>query len=52
MNTYYADPSHNVAFERCIEVMTRMIQKYGPKVLEELREKEQEQENGKEEVVA
>ena len=37
---YYDDPKDNLAFERCIEVMSRLIMKYGPGLLEKMdREK-------------
>ncbi len=35
-NTYYDDPKDNTAFERCIDVMSRLILKYGPDMLERL----------------
>lgn len=34
MKKYYDNPQHNAAFERCIDVMTRLIVKYGPQILE------------------
>lgn len=38
--SYYKDPKDNIAFERCIEVMSRLIMKYGPGLLEKMdREK-------------
>ena len=37
---YYDDPKDNIAFERCIEVMSRLMMKYGPALLEKMeREK-------------
>ncbi len=37
---YYDDPKDNLAFERCIEVMSRLMMKYGPVLLEKMeREK-------------
>ena len=27
---YYEDPKENAAFERCVDVMTELILKYGP----------------------
>ena len=37
---YYDDPKDNLAFERCIEVMSRLMMKYGPALLEKMeREK-------------
>ena len=29
---YYEDPSENAAFERCVDLMTDMILKYGPEL--------------------
>ena len=29
---YYDDPKENAAFERCVDVMTELILKYGPAV--------------------
>lgn len=34
MKRYYENAAYNAAFERCIDIMTRMIQQYGGKVLE------------------
>ncbi len=34
--SYYEDPKDNIAFERCIEVMSRLIMKYGPGLLEKM----------------
>lgn len=39
-NTYYDDPKDNTAFERCIDVMSRLILKYGPDMLERVERKE------------
>ncbi len=37
---YFYDPKENLAFERCIEVMSRLMMKYGPALLEKMeREK-------------
>ena len=37
---YYDDPKDNLAFERCSEVMSRQMMKYGPTLLEKMeREK-------------
>ena len=37
---YYDDPKDNLAFERCIEVMSRLMMKYGSALLEKMeREK-------------
>ena len=35
-NTYYDDPKDNIAFERCIDVMSKLMLKYGPDVLEKI----------------
>ena len=35
--TIFKNPEQNAAFDRCIDVMTRLIQKYGPAVLAEVR---------------
>ncbi len=34
--SYYEDPKDNIAFECCIEVMSRLIMKYGPGLLEKM----------------
>ena len=34
---FYKNPEQNAAFDRCIDVMVRLIQKYGPAVLAEAR---------------
>lgn len=36
MKRYYDNPEHNAAFERCIDVMVKLILKYGPKVLKKM----------------
>ena len=36
MTKYYDDPKHNAAFERCIDVMTKLILKYGPQILDRM----------------
>lgn len=39
-NTHYDDPKDNTAFERRIDVMSRLMLKYGPDVLDKIeREK-------------
>lgn len=35
-DTYYDDPKDNIAFERCIDVMSKLMLKYGPDVLEKI----------------
>ena len=39
-DTYYDNPKDNTAFERCIDVMSRLILKYGPDVLDKIERKE------------
>lgn len=34
MKKYYEEAKYNAAFDRCVDVMTRMMQKYGHQVLE------------------
>lgn len=34
MKKYYAEAKYNAAFDRCIDIMTRLIQRYGSQVLE------------------
>ena len=34
---FYKNPEQNAAFNRCIDVMTRLMQKYGPAILAEVR---------------
>ena len=38
MQKYYEDAKYNAAFERCVDVMARLIEKYGPQVLEKLEQ--------------
>lgn len=40
MKKYYDDPKCNAAFDRCMDVMVRLMQKYGPQLLEQM-EKQQ-----------
>ena len=35
-DTYYDDPKDNIAFERCIDVMSKLMLRYGPDVLEKI----------------
>lgn len=35
MKKYYDNPKYDAAFDRCIDVMMKLIQKYGPPLLEE-----------------
>ena len=34
MTKYYEEAKYNAAFDRCVDVMARLIQKYGHQVLE------------------
>ena len=36
MRKYYEDEKYNAAFDRCVDVMARMLQKYGHQVLNRL----------------
>jgi hypothetical protein len=36
--SYYDDPKYNIAFERCIDVMSRLIMKYGPALLDKMEQ--------------
>lgn len=38
MQKYYEDAKYNAAFERCVDVMARLIEKYGHRVLEKLEQ--------------
>ena len=38
LSKVYDDPRYNVAFDRCVDVMTRLLQKYGPQLLEQMQE--------------
>ena len=38
MQKYYEDTKYNAAFERCVDVMTQLIEKYGHQVLEQLEQ--------------
>ena len=38
LKKYYDDPKCNAAFDRCIDVMVRLMQKYGPQLLEQIEE--------------
>lgn len=39
MNRIYDNPKYNAAFERCIDVMAKLMQKYGNQVLEKQEQK-------------
>ena len=32
MSKVYDDPKYNAAFDRCVDVMARLLQKYGPQL--------------------
>jgi hypothetical protein len=34
LKKYYKEAKYNAAFDRCIDVMARLIEKYGPSILE------------------
>ena len=38
MQKYYKDAKYNAAFERCVDVMARLIEKYGHQFLEKLEQ--------------
>ena len=38
MSKVYDDPKYNAAFDRCVDVMTRLLQKYGPQLLGQMQE--------------
>lgn len=44
MKKYYNNAKDNAAFDRCIDVMARLMQRYGPQVLEQRENKLSEQE--------
>ena len=33
LSKVYDDPKYNAAFDRCVDVMARLLQKYGPQLL-------------------
>lgn len=41
MKKYYDAPKDSAAFDRCIDVMVRLMQKYGPQLLEQMKENQQ-----------
>lgn len=45
MRRYYENATYNAAFERCIDIMTQMLQKYGEKVLELQENQSQKDDN-------
>ena len=38
MSKVYDDPKYNAAFDRCVDVMARLLQKYGPQLLGQMQE--------------
>ena len=34
MSKYFDDPKYNAAFDRCVDVMAKMMLKYGPDLLQ------------------
>ena len=40
MSKVYDDPKYNAAFDRCVDVMARLLQKYGPQLLGQMQEKD------------
>ena len=42
-DTYYDDPKDNTAFECYIDVISRLMLKYGPDVLEKIEQEKREE---------
>ena len=38
MKKYYEEAKYNAAFDRCVDVMNQMLQKYGHQVLDKLEQ--------------
>ena len=38
LDVYKRQPKYNAAFDRCVDVMARLLQKYGPQLLEQMQE--------------
>lgn len=38
MKKYYEEAKYNAAFDRCVDVMSQMLQKYGHQVLNKLEQ--------------
>lgn len=38
MTRYYDNPKYNAAFDRCVDIMARLLKKYGPRLLEQQEE--------------
>ena len=37
LSKVYDDPKYNAAFDRCVDVMSRLLQKYGPQLLGQMQ---------------
>ena len=46
LTKYYEEPKYNAAFDRCVDVMTRLLQKYGPPLIEQWETKQCDSEIG------
>ena len=44
LSKVYDDPKYNAAFDRCVDVMARLLQKYGPHLPQQLLGQMQETE--------
>ena len=42
LSKVYDDPKYNAAFDRCVDVMARLLQKYGPQLLGQMQETEKD----------
>ena len=42
LSKVYDDPKYNAAFDRCVDVMARLLQKYGPHLLGQMQETEKD----------
>lgn len=42
MSKVYDDPKCNAAFDRCVDVMARLLQKYGPQLLGQMQDSEKD----------
>ena len=42
MKKYYEEAKYNAAFDRCVDVMARLLQKYGPQLLGQMQETEKD----------
>ena len=49
MRKYYEDEKYNAAFDRCVDVMAQMLQKYGHQVLNRLDQEALQTNGGAEE---